>query len=468
MSILARKANAPPSRLVGKGRGGGRGTHETPCGTSLPPTRGEGGTSFRSRTARLRFAVLVLAGLCAALPRVGIAQPPTPDAARRQMEQAEQARAAALAIRAAAAARAADAAVRAAQLIAARVAAEARLSAAQDATRQAADRLAALADQRRRAAARLEASTRALAPLLPLIERLSLYPAETLLAAPVPPEQALRGAVVLRGLTHALAARAARVTAEQAQVAAASQALVAAAPALAAAEAAQTAAAAALDLQIAAANADRAAATDAERAAAQRAAHLAARAATLRDLLARLEAAQRQAARKESAQRAAAAREAAHEAAGRHLVPPPKGTALAEHPSGPIHLAASARPAHQLLRPVTGPVIRRWGAHTPAGPATGVSWRAAPGARVVAPCSGKVLFAAPFHGYGQLLILDCGGGYDAVIAGFAKLDATVGDTARAGQPIGALPAVSRPPTLYMELRRDGTAVDPAPWLRLGA
>ncbi len=440
-------------------------------GASL--ARGEAGGSFRSCPSYLRLAALVLAGVLAPLPRAGAAPPPTPDAARRQIEQAEQARAAALATRAAAAARAADAAARAAQLIAARVAAEARLSAAQAATRQAADRLTALADERRRAAARLEASTRALAPLLPLIERLSLYPAETLLAAPVPPEQALRGAVVLRGLTHELAARAARVNAEQAQVVAASQALVAAAPALAAAEAAQTEAAAALDRQIAAANADRAAAVDAELAAAQQAARLGAQAATLRDLLARLEAAQRQAARQEAAQRAAAAQEAAREAAaragaGHHPTHPPVTPAPAERPSGPIHLVASARPAHQLLRPVAGPVIRRWGARTPAGPATGVSWRAAPGARVIAPCSGKVLFAAPFHGYGQLLILDCGGGYDAVIAGFARLDATVGDTTRAGQPIGALPAAGRRPTLYMELRRDGTAVDPVPWLRLGA
>ena len=435
----------------------------------VSPLAGEGGGSFRACPSYLRLAALVLAGVLAPLPRAGAAPPPTPDAARRQIEQAEQARAVALATRAAAAARAADAAARAAQLIAARVAAEARLSAAQAATRQAADRLTVLADERRRAAQRLEASTRALAPLLPLIERLSLYPAETLLAAPVPPEQALRGAVVLRGLTHELAARAARVTAEQAQVAAASQALVAAAPALAAAEAAQTEAAAALDQQIAAANADRAAAAGAELAAAQQAAQLGARAATLRDLLARLEAAQRQAARQEAAQRAVAAREAAARAvAGHHPTHPPAIPAPAERPSGPIHLAASARPAHQLLRPVAGPVIRRWGARTPAGPATGISWRAASGARVIAPCSGKVLFAAPFHGYGQLLILDCGGGYDAVIAGFARLDATVGDTARAGQPIGALPAAGRSPTLYMELRRDGTAVDPVPWLRLGA
>ena len=86
---------------------------------------------------------------------------------------------------------------------------------------------------------------------------------------------------------------------------------------------------------------------------------------------------------------------------------------------------------------------------------------------MIAPCSGRVLFAAPFHGYGQLLILDCGGGYDAVIAGFGQLDATVDGVARAGQVIGTLPPGDRRPTLYLELRHNGVAIDPGPWLRTG-
>ena len=41
-------------------------------------------------------------------------------------------------------------------------------------------------------------------PLLPLIERLSLFPAETLLAVPAKPEDTLRGVLVLRGLASQL------------------------------------------------------------------------------------------------------------------------------------------------------------------------------------------------------------------------------------------------------------------------
>ncbi|MDE2580425.1 MAG: peptidoglycan DD-metalloendopeptidase family protein, partial [Rhodospirillales bacterium] len=360
--------------------------------------------------------------------------------------------------------------------------------AAKQATARASARLASLEKTRRQAAARLEANTRALTPLLPLIERLSLYPAETLLAAPVPPEQALRGVVILRGLTHELAARAARIAAGRARLAAATRAVAGATPALEAAEAEQAAAAAELDRQIAAANADRLAAGKAATSAAQRAAQLAAQARSLRDLLARLEAAQREAAQREAAQREAARREAARRAAERAAAAarqghapatgqagakapaaePDTGTPDTGLPAGPIHLVASARPRHQLLRPVAGRLVSGWGDRTPAGPATGIAWRAAPGARVVAPCSGKVLFAAPFEGYGKLLIVDCGGGYDAVITGFARLDVTVGGAARAGAVVGTLADGSRRPKLYMELRHKGSPVDPAPWLHGGA
>ena len=74
-----------------------------------------------------------------------------------------------------------------------------------------------------------------------------------------------------------------------------------------------------------------------------------------------------------------------------------------------------------------------------AGPATGISYRAPPAARVVALCSGRVVFAAPFRSYGLLLIVDCGGGYHAVLAGFDRLDVKVGQTVAAGEPVGVMP-----------------------------
>ena len=99
--------------------------------------------------------------------------------------------------------------------------------------------------------------------------------------------------------------------------------------------------------------------------------------------------------------------------------------------------------------------------------ARGLTWQAAPGARVVSPCTGRVAFAAPFRSYGLLVILDCGGGEHFVLAGLQRLDVAAGRRVLAGEPVGQLGAEGGSATLYGELRRRGQAVDPRPWLAAG-
>ncbi|MHB0729331.1 hypothetical protein ACX4MZ_18435, partial [Roseomonas mucosa] len=84
-----------------------------------------------------------------------------------------------------------------------------RAVAAEDALDEAQSQLdAAQADVAAAEASLREQSAR-LAPLLPAMRRMSAWPAETLLALPVPPEEALRGALVLRGLGRRLSEEAA-------------------------------------------------------------------------------------------------------------------------------------------------------------------------------------------------------------------------------------------------------------------
>jgi murein hydrolase activator len=69
-----------------------------------------------------------------------------------------------------------------------------------------------------------------------------------------------------------------------------------------------------------------------------------------------------------------------------------------------------------------------------------------------------------------LLIVDCGGGYHGVLAGFDKLDVKVGQQVVAGEPVGVMPtwepgSSGNRPALYVELRQDGKPVNPAPWLK---
>ena len=415
------------------------------------------------------LALLPLMLLAVVLPAAARVRHAPPDDRRAaanspDVQAAERARAAELAAQKDAAARAAKAAAEEQRLTEERIAAAERLRAMETATAEAAARMDVLAASRRDAEARLAQRAETMQPLLPLIERLSLYPAETLLAVPASPEDRLRGVLVLQGLSRQLEVEAKALRRDQAELDAAAAAIAAEVPKLASVIAAQAERARDLDRLIGDAHQRRhQAETDAE-SAAKRAAAEAARADTLRSALIALEA-QRQ------AEEARAHEEAIRAERQKHA---------AEAKAARAREAALARPAGTMtqtgphkgrwMTPVAGTVIRTYGEPTEAGPATGLSYQAPPNARVIAPCGGRVAFADRFRTYGQLLIIDCGGGYHAVLSGLERLDARIGQAVQAGEPVGTMPAwepggTARRPALYVELRHDGQPVNPAPWLR---
>ncbi len=121
------------------------------------------------------------------------------------------------------------------------------------------------------------------------------------------------------------------------------------------------------------------------------------------------------------------------------------------NPDGLTALKAGA------LRP---PVVGRMESIAEAGP--GLAYATEPGAQVVAPADSDVLFAGPYHKTGQVLILETGGGYDLVLAGLDRISVRPGDQLLAGEPLGTMP--KNPSRLYFELRQNGRALSPAPWL----
>lgn len=400
---------------------------------------------------------LALALLLAGLGRTGAAEP-----TRQQIQNAERAQAAQIAAGRAAAARLAAAQAEAKRLADARVAAAAELRGLENATADAATTMDALNKRRAEAQARLAERAADLGPLLPLIERMALYPTETLLAVPARPEATLRGLLVLKGLARQLETDAEALRAEQAEVDRLTAAITAQSQRLTAAQAAQTAKAAGLDQQIAEAQARGHDAEDDAADANRRAAEQAAKADSLRAALAQLEAARQQ---EEARARAEAAeadrkRQVANADAARR-----RAAAIAQA-AGP-----GLSDAHgQLGAPVAGTVVRAFGDPGDAGPASGVSYQAPPAARVSAPCAGRVVFAGPFRSYGLLLILDCGGGYHIVLAGLARLDVQVGRPVQAGEPVGVMPGgdphiPGQRPVLYVEVRHEGLAINPTPFLR---
>jgi septal ring factor EnvC (AmiA/AmiB activator) len=119
-----------------------------------------------------------------------------------------------------------------------------------------------------------------------------------------------------------------------------------------------------------------------------------------------------------------------------------------------------------LRWPVSGAVRKNFGDRDADGVTSeGMTFIAPSGAPVVAPLAGKVVFAGPFRGYGQIMILQHDNGYHSFLSGFGRIDAETGQEVAAGEPLGVLPVkTGAKPELYFEWRRGGEPVDPAGWL----
>jgi septal ring factor EnvC (AmiA/AmiB activator) len=124
--------------------------------------------------------------------------------------------------------------------------------------------------------------------------------------------------------------------------------------------------------------------------------------------------------------------------------------------------------------PVNGPKIRDFGASDGVGGAEkGISLATRSGAQVTTPCDGWVVYAGPFRSYGQLLILNAGGGYHVLIAGMERISVNIGQFVLTGEPVATMGKTSQvasilasnasQPVLYVEFRKDGTPIDPGPW-----
>ena len=116
--------------------------------------------------------------------------------------------------------------------------------------------------------------------------------------------------------------------------------------------------------------------------------------------------------------------------------------------------------------PVDGRLVTGFGDASPGSVRSrGISLQARGGAQVVAPASGRVAFAGPYRGYGQIVIIEHAGGWTSLVTGMAQLDVRVGQQLLAGSPVGV--AGPGRPVLGLELRRNGEPLNPLDMLRGG-
>jgi murein hydrolase activator len=134
----------------------------------------------------------------------------------------------------------------------------------------------------------------------------------------------------------------------------------------------------------------------------------------------------------------------------------------------------------KLLFPASGVKIREFGAPDGSGGnERGVSLATRGGAQVTAPSDGWVVYAAPYRSYGQLLILNVGGGYHVLLAGMERITVDLGQFVLTGEPVAVMGSGTQvasssasgsmsmigasQPVLYIEFRKDGNPIDSNPW-----
>ncbi len=142
---------------------------------------------------------------------------------------------------------------------------------------------------------------------------------------------------------------------------------------------------------------------------------------------------------------------------------------------------APPRARRALPLPAAGMVLRRFGEADASGTARpGVTLATRPAALVTAPVSSTVRYAGPLLDYGNVMILEPDADTLLVLSGLGTLYAGEGQIVGAGDPLGLMGGASDPPaagpvnaagverseTLYIEVRRGETPVDPAGWFAI--
>jgi septal ring factor EnvC (AmiA/AmiB activator) len=132
-----------------------------------------------------------------------------------------------------------------------------------------------------------------------------------------------------------------------------------------------------------------------------------------------------------------------------------------------------AQATGRLPPPAQGRKVLAFGEKTQyGGQSKGIVLETRQGAQVTSPSDGWIVYAGEFRSYGQLLIINAGGGYHVLLAGLSQIDVQPGQFVLAAEPVGTMSgwsqkaqpaAVNSAPVLYVEFRKDGKPIDPDPW-----
>jgi septal ring factor EnvC (AmiA/AmiB activator) len=109
--------------------------------------------------------------------------------------------------------------------------------------------------------------------------------------------------------------------------------------------------------------------------------------------------------------------------------------------------------------PVAGQTLVGFGEERASGlRSKGVQLIPDPGAQLVVPAAGRVVFAGPYEGFGRIAIIEHPAGWSSLVTGLATINVAVGDRVVIGAPLGL--AGDAGSVIGIELRKDGEPVNP--------
>lgn len=148
--------------------------------------------------------------------------------------------------------------------------------------------------------------------------------------------------------------------------------------------------------------------------------------------------------------------------------PSPRGVPVESVPDASAAAQAFASLRGRLRLPVRGELTHRFGTPREEGSARwrGLFIRAGNGETVRAVADGRVVYADWLRGFGNLLILDHGGGYMSLYGYNDGLLRGVGETVRGGDAVAQVGSSggAEQTGLYFELRHEGKPFDPMTWV----
>lgn len=187
---------------------------------------------------------------------------------------------------------------------------------------------------------------------------------------------------------------------------------------------------------------------------------LASQAQDLRDLLGRLEQQRREKEAREAERR--------RQEEEQRKLEEKQSDDLIKSEQGAITNIASgfAKAKGSLPLPARGSIVTRYGEQKVKGVSSkGLTIATRAKAQVISPFDGAVIFAGPFRGYGDMIIVEHDNGYLSLLAGLGSIDVDLGQMLLAGEPVGQMPEKGGA-ELYVEIRKNNQPINPAAWFKI--